>query len=93
MGGAKPAFRGEWTEHKRQRPAPPDASLSIDEPVRRQVEAACKRIRETEETTVTPAMHRIEAADPDRQLTGLEHRRKGEDRITPGWRHPPGSRR
>lgn len=78
---AKPVFSAEWAEHARQHPAPPDASLPIDEPVRRQVEGRCKKIRETEETIVTPAMHRIEAADPDRQLTGLEHRCKGEDRI------------
>ena len=78
---AKPAFSAEWAEHKRQHPAPADVSPAIDEPARRQVEAGCTSIRETEETTVTPAMHRIESADPDRQLTGLEHRRKGEDRI------------
>src|SRR5450756_1160064 len=78
---AKPAFSAEWAEHKRQHPAPADVSPAIDEPARRQVEAGCTSIRETEETTVTPAMHRIESADPDRQLTGLEHRRKGDDRI------------
>jgi hypothetical protein len=78
---AKPVLSAEWAAHKRQHPAAPDASLAIDEPVRRQVGAACKEIRETEETTVTPAMRRIEAADPDRHLTGLKHRRKGEDRM------------
>lgn len=78
---AKPAFRVEWTEHKQKHPAPPDDSPAIDEPARRHVEAGCRRIRETEEHTVTPAMLRIEAADQDRHLAGLEHRRKGEDRI------------
>ena len=78
---AKPGFRAEWAAHKRGHPAPPDDSPAIDEPARRQVEAGCKRIRETEETIVTPAMRRIEAADPDRHLAGLEHRRKGEDRL------------
>ena len=39
------------------------------------------RVREIEEKTVTPAMRRIEAADPDRHLVGLEHRLKGRERI------------
>jgi hypothetical protein len=42
----------------------------------------CDRIRETEETIVTPAMERIEAEDPDRHLVGLEFRLKGKDRLT-----------
>lgn len=40
------------------------------------------RVREIEEKTVTPAMRRIEAEDPDRRLAGLEHRLKGKDRLT-----------
>ena len=40
------------------------------------------RVREIEEKTVTPAMRRIEAEDPDRHLVGLEHRLKGKDRLT-----------
>jgi hypothetical protein len=39
------------------------------------------RVREIEEKTVTPAMRRIEAEDPDRTLVGLEHRLKGRDRL------------
>jgi hypothetical protein len=39
------------------------------------------RVRETEEKTVTPAMRRIEAEDPDRTLVGLENRLKGKDRL------------
>ena len=39
-------------------------------------------VREIEEKTVTPAMRRIEAEDPDRHLTGLDHRLKGKDRLT-----------
>jgi hypothetical protein len=39
------------------------------------------RVQEIEEKTVTPAMRRIEAEDPDRHLTGLEHRLKGKDRL------------
>lgn len=39
------------------------------------------RVKEIEEKTVTPAMRRIEAEDPDRTLVGLEHRLKGRQRI------------
>jgi hypothetical protein len=39
------------------------------------------RVREIEEKTVTPAMRRIEAEDPDRHLAGLEHRLKGRQRV------------
>ena len=39
------------------------------------------RVKETEEKTVTPAMRRIEAEDPNRTLVGLEHRLKGRQRI------------
>jgi hypothetical protein len=39
------------------------------------------RVKEIEEKTVTPAMRRIEAEDPDRTLVGLEHRLKGRERI------------
>jgi hypothetical protein len=45
------------------------------------ISRGCDRVRETEETTVTPAMRRIEAEDPDRRLIGLEYRLKGADRI------------
>jgi len=40
-----------------------------------------ERVREIEEKTVTPAMLRIEAEDPDRHLAGLEHRLKGKERL------------
>jgi hypothetical protein len=39
------------------------------------------RVQEIEEKTVTPAMRRIEAEDPDRHLVGLENRLKGRGRI------------
>jgi hypothetical protein len=45
------------------------------------ISRGCDHVRETEETTVTPAMRRIEAEDPDRCLIGLEYRLKGADRI------------
>jgi hypothetical protein len=45
------------------------------------VERGCDRVRETEETAVTPTMRRIEAEDPNRHLVGFEHRLKGRDRL------------
>ena len=45
------------------------------------IDRGCDRVRETEETVVTPAMRRIESADPDRYLAGLEYRLKGRDRL------------
>ena len=46
-----------------------------------EVAHGCARIREVGETVITPAMRRIEAEDPDRHLSGLEYRLKGEDRL------------
>jgi len=45
------------------------------------IDQAYTRVREIEEKTVTPAMRRIEAEDPNRHLVGLEHRLKGRERI------------
>lgn len=46
------------------------------------IDHAYEKISETERGTVTPAMRRIEAEDPDRHLAGLENRLKGKDRLT-----------
>jgi hypothetical protein len=46
------------------------------------IDRAYEKICEIERGTVTPAMRRIEAEDPDRRLAGLEHRLKGKDRLT-----------
>jgi hypothetical protein len=45
------------------------------------IDQAYEKIREIERGTVTPAMKRIEAADPDRHLAGLENSLKGKDRL------------
>ena len=39
------------------------------------------RVQEIEEKTVTPAMRRIEAEDPERTLAGLENRLKGKELL------------
>jgi len=46
------------------------------------IDQAYDRVREVERNTVTPAMKRIEAEDPQRRLAGLENSLKGEDRLT-----------
>lgn len=46
------------------------------------IDQGYERIREIEEKTITPAMRRIEAEDPERHLAGLENRLKGKDRLT-----------
>jgi hypothetical protein len=46
------------------------------------IDRAYDKIREIECDTVTPAMRRVEAEDPDRYLAGLENRLKGRDRLT-----------
>jgi hypothetical protein len=46
------------------------------------IDQAYERVREVERGTVTPAMRRIEAEDPERHLAGLENRLKGKDRLT-----------
>jgi len=45
------------------------------------IDAGCARVEQIERETVTPAMRRIEAEDPDRHLAGLDHRLKGKDRL------------
>jgi hypothetical protein len=41
----------------------------------------CAEIRQQGKEVIFPAMKRIEAADPQRYLAGLEHMLKGEDRL------------
>jgi hypothetical protein len=78
---AKPALEAEWRSYASRRTAPADVSPTLDEAAVTKVKKGCDQIEETEENIVTPAMLRIEAADPERHLVGLEHRRKGQDRI------------
>lgn len=46
------------------------------------IDQAYERVRDIERDTVTPAMKRIEAEDPERHLAGLENSLKGKDRLT-----------
>lgn len=45
------------------------------------IDEGCARVERIERETVTPAMRRVEAEDPDRYLAGLEHRLKERYRI------------
>jgi hypothetical protein len=45
------------------------------------IDQAYEKVRGIERGTVTPAMKRIEAEDPERHLTGLEFRLKERDRL------------
>lgn len=88
-------LRAAWDEHQhrypeRSRPAPtaqPDGSWRADGDRRltpeQNAEAgkACEDIRAEGKEVILPAMERVEAADPDRRLAGLEHMLKGEDRL------------
>ena len=94
--GASARFADQWAEHERrwpssERPAasPPDQAGSwrgdggraLDATANKEVERGCERIGEIERVIITPAMRQIEAADPGRELAGLDHRLKGEDRL------------
>jgi hypothetical protein len=58
-----------------------DRRESMDAAVDVEIRQGCERIREAERTVITPAMREIEAADTERELVGLDHRLKGEDRL------------
>jgi hypothetical protein len=86
-----------WSEYRRHWPPSerPRADTARDEPGswrgegdsylsradNEQVEAACDRIADRERDTITPAMRAVESHDPDRHIVGLEHCRKGRERI------------
>ena len=88
--------RWMWTEYQRRfppedRPQPDrsddekgswrEGDRYLERANNERVEAACDQIATREEEKLTPAMRAIESQDPDRHLTGLEHSRKGRDRI------------
>ena len=78
----------EYSERKRPSPrTEPDGSWAADggrelNPEQNaEANKAGADIREEGKEVMLPAMKRIEAADPDRQLAGLENMLKGEDRV------------
>ena len=92
---AAPGLRALWDEHverypERARAAPrtqPDGAWEGDGNRRltpeqnSEASKACKDVSDEGKQVILPAMRRIEAADPDRKLAGLEHMLKGEDRL------------
>jgi hypothetical protein len=89
----KEADKSRWMWSEYQRKWPPEEravadrygdatrSRALSFETNSRVEAACDRIAELEEKKITPAMRVIESQDPDRRLVGLEHCRKGRERI------------
>lgn len=92
---AVPDLRAAWENHKvrypeRERPAPqttPDGGWTAG-PRRRlspeqnaEAAKACADIADEGRRDILPALQRVESADPDRRLAGLEHMLKGEDRL------------
>jgi len=92
---ALPSLRSAWEEHverypERSRLTPrtqPDGSWAADggrklNPEQNaEASKACADIGEEGERVILPAMRRIEAADPERHLAGLDNMLKGEDRL------------
>jgi hypothetical protein len=92
---AAPELRAAWEEHKQRYPershampqTQPDGSW-VAEGDRRlspeqnsEASKCCADLRDEADAVILPAMRRVEAADPERHLAGLEHMVKGEDRL------------
>ena len=92
---ALPELRAAWEEHKERYPArtraaphaEPDGSWTsgehrrLDPEQNTEASKAHTDLADEADRHILPALRRVEAADPDRQLAGLEHMVKGEDRL------------
>ena len=92
---ATPRLQEEWADHKRRYPAPehqearaqPDGGWQGDggrrlTPGQHAEAAKCAAdLRDEARESIRPAIERVAAADQTRQLAGLEHMLKGEDRL------------
>jgi hypothetical protein len=105
---ALPQLRAAWEEHKERHPeqaraAPrtePDGGWACGEHRRLDPEQNTEATKAHADLAdeagghILPALRRVEAADPDRQLAGLEHMVKGEDRLkeklADAWSGRPG---
>jgi hypothetical protein len=90
-----PKLRAAWEEHtgrypEQERVVPgtwPDGSWGtaadrmLTAGQNAEATQVCEEIRHQGKEVIFPAMKRIEAADPQRYLAGLEHMLKGEDRL------------
>lgn len=78
-----PEVAAEVTSELTDIPSPEDYRAAVDAKYREHaIETGCARVREIEQNEITPAMRRIEAADPTRHLVGFENRLKSEERIS-----------
>jgi hypothetical protein len=92
---AVPELQAAWEDHKHRYPersrampqTQPDGSWVAEGNRRLSPEQnaesskCCADLRDEADQVILPAMRRVEAADPDRHLAGLEHMVKGEDRL------------
>jgi hypothetical protein len=92
---AVPELRATWEEHKERYPeqaraiprTEPDGSWvcgehrRLDPEQNTEVSKAHADLADEADRHILPALRRVEAADPERQLAGLEHMIKGEDRL------------
>jgi hypothetical protein len=92
---AVPRLRADWEEHKERYPervraeshTEPDGSWvcgehrRLDPEQNTEASKAHADLADEADRDTLPALRRVEAADPDRRLAGLEHMVKGEDRL------------
>jgi hypothetical protein len=92
---ALPRLRAAWAEHKDRYPEKPHAAprtepdgswvcgehRRLDPEQNTEASKAHADLADEAGQHILPALRRVEAADPDRQLAGLEHMVKGEDRL------------
>ena len=92
---ALPGLQAAWKKHEREFPersrsAPSsqadggwlgDGDRSLTPEQNTDASKACEDIRTEGREVILPAMERVEAADPQRSLAGVEHMLKGEDRL------------
>jgi hypothetical protein len=92
---AVPALRVAWEEHKQRYPERVRASprteddgawvcgeyRRLDPEQNTEAVKAHADLADEADRHILPALRRVEAADPDRRLAGLEHMVKGEDRL------------
>jgi hypothetical protein len=92
---AVPRLRVAWDEHKERYPEPRRASprtetdgswvcseyRRLDPEQNTEATKAHADLADEADRDILPALLRIEAADPERRLAGLEHMVKGEDRL------------
>ena len=92
---AVPGLRAAWAEHQERYPEPARARprtesdgswvsgeyRQLDPEQNTEASKAHADLADEASRSILPALRRIEAADPERRLAGLDHMIKGEDRL------------